>query len=192
MGTDVPLVYSHSPKPVGFPLAFRLSGNRLLIDSTRSVDEIALAAVAEVRLTYEPRSVARRAFKTTVKLEDGRSFALSSLSWRSLTRVDEQAAEYRAFVTALLRAISRASPRARFVAGKPAPIWCAAVVLAVAAFLGIALFVWRALAAGASEAALFGLIVLAGGLWQAWPFVGRNRPETFRPDAPPDRLMPAG
>lgn len=190
MATDLPLVYGQNARPVGFPLSFRLTGDRLTIDSIRTVDEIQLGATEMVRLTYEPRSVARRAFKTSVTLRDGRRFALTSVSWKGMTRADEQADEYRAFVMALLLAIGRASPQARFAAGKPALVWYGMVALAAAALLGFALFAGRAFASGAPEAGFLGLAIMAGGLWQAGPFVRRNQPGVFRPEAPPARLLP--
>ena len=78
------LTYTHAPRPTAGPVTFTLAGDRLTVDSGRTVQEVRLGAVDLVRLTYEPRSFARTAFRTRLRLEDGRSFAFSSLSWRSM------------------------------------------------------------------------------------------------------------
>jgi hypothetical protein len=104
--------------------------------------------------------------------------------------VEEQGAAYRAFLAALLPAIALANPRVRFIAGKPAAIWYGIVALAAVAAAGVALFIGRAFLAGEPGAGLFGCLVAAGGAWQAAPFVLRNRPRIFSPDAVPADLLP--
>ena len=184
------LTYTHAPRPTAGPVTFTLAGDRLTVDSGRTVQEVRLGAVDLVRLTYEPRSLARAAFRTRLRLGDGRSFAFSSLSWRSMIDAEERAVEYRAFTRALLDAVAQANPQARFLAGRPQAIWAAFAALSAAALFGIALFVWRAVAAGATGAALLGGLVLALGIWQLEPVVRLNRPRRFRPDAPPAGLLP--
>ncbi len=86
MPVDTPLTYVQNPRPVGYPITYRLSGDRLVVDSTRKVDEVRLGAVTQVRLSYEPRSFAQRAYRTKLTLSNGRSVAFSSLSWLSSER----------------------------------------------------------------------------------------------------------
>ena len=184
------LTYTHAPRPTAGPVTFTLAGDRLTVDSGRTVQEVRLGAVDLVRLTYEPRGLARTAFRTRLRLKDGRSFAFSSLSWRSMIDAEERAVEYRAFTRALLDGVAQANPQARFLAGRPRAVWAAFAALAAVALVGVALFVWRAAAAGATGAALLGGLVLALGLWQLEPVVRLNRPRRFRPDAPPAGLLP--
>jgi hypothetical protein len=184
------LTYTHAPRPTAGPVTFTLAGDRLTVDSGRMVQEVRLGTVDLVRLTYEPRGLARTAFRTRLRLKDGKSFAFSSLSWRSMIDAEERAVEYRAFTRALLDAVAQANPQARFLAGRPRAVWAAFAALAAVALFGVALFVWRAVAAGATGAALLGGLVLALGIWQLEPVVRLNRPRRFRPDAPPAGLLP--
>lgn len=183
-------VYTQNLTPVGQPQTLRLAGGRLALERGFGTDDVPLAAVESVRLTFEPRSIAARAFKTSLTVRNGRPVRFTSVSWKGLTRVDEQGDGYRAFLSALLPAIALANPGAHFVAGKPAPVWYGAVLLAVVAAAGVSLFVGRAFVAGEVKAGLFGLVVAAGCAWQAVPFVLRNRPRTFDPDRVPVDLLP--
>lgn len=188
--TDTVRTYSHTPKPVGHPIAFRLEGDRLVVDSGRRTDTVALAAVEEVRLTYAPGRLGRSAFATTVRLSDGKTFAFSSVSFSSMVEMRVQGPEYRAFLAALLAAIARASPRARFVAGQPLWRWLISAVVAVAMLFGLVLVAWRAFQTGATGTALVALAVAGLGLWQLEPMVRLNRPRPFAPEAPPPELLP--
>ena len=190
METEPPLVYSQNAKPVGLPLTLTLVGGRLVLDSLGRGDEVPLAAIAAVRLTYEPRSLARRAFRTSVVVKDGRTVRFTSVTWKGLTRVEEQGPAYGAFLRALLPAIARENPGARFVAGKPPLVWYGIVGLTALSGAGGALFVLQAFRAGETVAGLLGLLIAAGGVWQVAPFVRRNRPREFSPDAPPTGLLP--
>jgi hypothetical protein len=105
------LTYTHAPRPTAGPVTFTLAGDRLTVDSGRMVQEVRLGTVDLVRLTYEPRGLARTAFRTRLRLKDGKSFAFSSLSWRSMIDAEERAVEYRAFTRALLDAVAQANPQ---------------------------------------------------------------------------------
>lgn len=184
------ITYTHAPRPTAGPVSFRLDGDRLTVDTGRKVQEVRLGAVETVRLTYEPRSFAQNAFQTRVRLTDGKTFAFSSLSWKSLIEAERKDGEYRAFLAALLPAIAAASPKARFLGGRPRAVWILVTALAFASLLALAWFAFRALSAGAMGAAAMGALFFALGIWQLEPMVRRNRPTTFRPDAPPTELMP--
>ena len=184
------LTYTHSPRPVGGPITFRLDGDRLTVDSGRKVHEVRLGAVEQVRLTYEPRSFAQKAFQTRVRMKDGRRFTFSSLDWRSLIEARRLDDEYRAFARALLATVAAANPEARFVAGRPRWVWTAAAILGAISLLAIALFLWRAATAGHTGAAVMGALFLGAGIWQLEPMIRLNRPRSFRADAPPRELLP--
>jgi hypothetical protein len=182
--------YTHAPRPVSGPISFILDGDRLTVDSGRKVQEVRLGAVEQVRMTYEPRSFSRKAFRTRVRMKDGKSFTFSSLHWKSLIEAESLDAEYRTFTRALLAAIAAANPGARFVAGRPLWAWVAATLLGAVSLLAMALFVHRALSAGHTSAAGLGAFFFLAALWQVAPFIRLNRPRAFRPEAPPAALMP--
>jgi hypothetical protein len=183
-------IYTHSPRPVGGPITFTLDGDKLTVDSGRKVQEVHLGAVELVRMTYEPRSFAQKAFQTRVRLSDGKAFTFSSLSWRSLIEAERLDRDYRAFTRALFDAIRHANPKARFVGGRPKILWIATAILAAASLVAMAVFIWRALQAGATGAALMGAFFLGVGIWLLEPMIRLNKPQDFSPDEPPRELLP--
>lgn len=183
-------IYTHSPRPVSGPITFTLEGSKLTVDSGRKVQEVDLRTVELVRMTYEPRSFAQKAFQTRVRLSDGKSFAFSSLSWRSLIAAERLDRDYRAFTRALFDAIRRANPKARFVGGRPKALWVATAFLAVGSLVAMTVFIWRALQAGATGAVLMAVVFLAAGIWQLEPMLRLNKPRDFSPEDPPRELLP--
>ncbi|QFU16155.1 hypothetical protein [Microvirga thermotolerans] len=186
------LRYEHSPRPVGGPISFTLKGERLTVDSGRKVHEVSLGAVETVRMTYEPGRFGQKVYRTRIRMQDGRTFAFSSLTWRSLVEARSQPEEYRRFARGLFSAIAGANPQARFVAGKSRPVWVATAALTLASLLAMAYLVWRALQMNATGIALLGGLFALVGIWQLEPLVRLNRPRPFSPDAPPEELMPQG
>jgi hypothetical protein len=186
MAAELPLSYRQNPRPIGFEVSYRLTGDRLSVDNGRKESEVALARVEQVRLTYESRG----AYQTSLKLADGTTMKLSSISWRSMIDARRQDAEYSAFVQALLLAIARANPAARLLAGKPRLQWLAVAAIAAVSLVAVAFFIWRAVLSGATVAALLGAAVAAAGIWQLEPLVRLNRPRAFTIGELPQGLLP--
>lgn len=182
--------YTQSPRPYSGPISFVLKGDRLTVDSVRKVHEVRLDAVESVRLTYEPGRLGRKAFRTKVTMRDGKSFGFTSVTWRSLIEAEEQAEDYAAFSRTLCAAIAKASPNARFSAGKPAWIWTLTTLVAMASFATMAVLIWRALQMGATSVALAGALFAVIGIWQIEPMLRLNKPRPFKPDALPRELLP--
>jgi hypothetical protein len=189
MPTDPPLTYQQSPRPVGFPVTYRLAGDRLTVDTFRRVDEVDLGAVDRIRLTYEAGKLSSGYFRATLRLKDGRSISLSSISWSSMVHSANQMDAYRVFVAALIHAVARVSPRARLEAGKPRFIWGAMAATSAALVVAAAYIAARALMAGSTAGALVPLALGAVMLWQMGPVVWRNRPRPFTADALPADLL---
>jgi hypothetical protein len=182
--------YAQNARPVGFPLSLRLSGDMLLVDTGRKTEEVRLDSVDMVRLVYEPGNVARHCYRATLRLKGGRTLSFSSLTWRSMVEARPQDAAYGAFLRALITRIGRANPQARFLAGRPWPLWAAVAAVAAATVVAIAWFTVSAVRAGAPGTAGLGILVAALGLWQLVPMVRLNRPRPFVPEAPPPELVP--
>ena len=189
MPADPPLAYSQNPRPIGFAVTFRLAGDRLVVDTMRRVDEINLAAVARIRLTYEAGKLSSGFYKTALRLTDGRAVSLTSISWSGLAQSNNQVGAYRDFVAALIEAVSRASPQARLEAGKPRFVWAAMAATTGALALAALYIAARAFMAGATGAALVPLALGAVMIWQMGPVVRRNRPRPFTADALPGDLL---
>jgi hypothetical protein len=184
------LTYAYGPRPAAPAVTFRLSPSTLVVDSGRRVDNVRLSAVEQIRLTYAPRSFGQNAYLTKLTLSDGKSVVFGSVSWKSMVEAERKDEAYRAFLSALLGAVSRANPRARFVAGKPFAVWLASAVLGVGVLGGLALLVLRALQVGSYGAAAVGAVVGLIGLVQIGPMLLRNRPGVFEPGRPPEALLP--
>lgn len=180
------------PKPVGFEISYRIDGATLEIDSTRKIDRVALGAVEQVRFIYAPSNVTSKAYKTQLRLSDGKSITFGNLSWRSLTDIERDDARYHAFVTALAAAIAVANPRARFVAGKPYFMWLALAVVGVLSLLMLGYFSLRAFQQGATAAGFLGIGLAAASFWQVWPMVTLNRPFELATGQVPVHLVPGG
>ena len=185
-----PLVYRHKPKPVGYELVFRLDGDELTVDSTRQVNRIRLAAIEQVRLLYSPTNLTRHGFAVELRVMDGRKLRLANYSWRGITELERQDADYLAFVRRLLPAIARANPQARFLGGRSQIHWLALSALTGMTLMGMALFAWRAYAQDQGTTALLALALVGMGLWQIEPIVRLSRPRAVDPENPPRELLP--
>ena len=188
---DTPLPsWRQRPRPIGFEIAYRLDGDELEIDSTRKVDRVRLAAVEQGRFLYAPSNVSSKGFRTQLRLSDGKSVTFVNLSWRSLTDIERDDRRYHAFVAALAAAIVQANPNARFVAGKPRPLWLALALVGGAALIMLVWFSLRAFQQGASAAGWLGLVLAAASFWQVWPMVRLNRPRELAAGEVPEDLVP--
>jgi len=189
MSGDAALTYSQKPRPAAFEVAYTLKGDRLVIDTGRKVDEVRLDAVTSLRLSYDPRSFAQRAYVTRLTLRTGRTIRFSSVHWKSMIEAATQPG-YGAFVGRLVQAVAAANPRVVLAAGKPRIMWLATAGLTLATLAAVVVFVARALAAGSPAAAGFGVLVGLAGVWQLEPMVRLNRPRVFAPEAVPRDLLP--
>jgi hypothetical protein len=178
------------PKPVGYEIGYKLVGDSLEVDRTRRVDSVRLSAVEQVRFLYAPGNISSKGYKTQLRLSDGRTVTFGNLSWRSLTDLDRDDARYHRFVTALSAAIARANPRARFVAGRPKPLWLGVAAVGALSMLMLAAFTLRAFQQGATNAGLLGILLVAASFWQVWPLVSLNRPRELATGEVPDSLVP--
>ncbi len=182
--------YRQRPKPIGFDLAYRLEGDELVIDSTRKIDRVKLAAVEQVRFTFKPGNVASTGYVTELRLKDGKTITFGDTSWRSLVEVERGGPRYVAFVTAVATAIARLNPEARFLAGKPPVTWGLFAAVAGISVAMMAFFAFRAWAQGYSGAMWIGVLLGVIALWQMVPMVMLNRPIRLRPGEVPQHLMP--
>lgn len=187
---DEPLVYRHKPKPVGYELVFRLEGDTLIVDSTRQVNRIRLGAIEQVRLLYSPTNLTRHGFALELRVMDGRKLRLANYSWRGITELERQDADYLAFLRTLLPAIARANPQARFIGGRGRFHWLALSAFTGVTLMGMAVFAWRAYAQDQGATALLALALVGMGLWQIEPIVRLSRPREVDPLAPPRELLP--
>lgn len=184
--------YAQAPRPVGFPVAFRLRGKALEVERMGRVDRLPLERVSEVRLSYEARSLAPGALRTKLRLDDGRTVVFTSISFRSMFDARRQDAEYGRFLRELLRRVAKAAPQARFAAGRPFPVWALIATFAVAIVVALAYFAWQVWLVGETAIAVAAAVIGLVGVWQLEPLVRHNKPRAFAPDDPPETLAPRG
>lgn len=187
---ETPTTYSHSPRPVGYPVLFSLGPGRLVVDSGRKVTEIRLDAVEEARLSYEPGRLGHKQFRTKLRLKDGRSVTYTSLTWKGVFEARQQAREYREFTAALMAEIARRSPSARFAAGRPTSAWLLMGLFAALMMGGLVWVLWRSVDKGALGFGALAAAVTLVGIWQLEPMLRLNKPRRFDPARPPAELMP--
>jgi len=185
-------LYTQNPRPVGFPVSFRLKGRAIEVERMGRADRMPLERVAAVRLSYEARSFAPGALKTKLVFDDGRSLVLTSVSFRSMFDARPQAAEYGRFVRELLRRVARAAPGARYEAGRPFPVWVLLAVISAAIIGALAYFAWQVWLVGETAIAIAAAAIGLIGIWQLEPLVRHNKPRPFAPDDPPETLVPRG
>ncbi len=186
----LPPSWRQRPKPVGFEITYKLDGEALEIDRTRAVDRVRLSAVEQVRFLFAPGNISAKGYRTQLRLSDGRTITFGNLSWRSLTDLERDDARYHRFVSALAQAIMRANPRARFIGGRPRPLWLAMTLVGLLSLAMIAFFALRAFEQGQTNAGLLALLLLAASYWQVWPLIRLNRPRQLTPGEVPDDLVP--
>jgi hypothetical protein len=187
--TGAALTYSHSPRPASMPVSFHLRGRQLIVDRLGSEQPVPLDQIAEVRLTFEPRSFAQKLYRIRLRLKSGNTVSLHSVNFRSMVFADRQEEAYAAFLRELLPRIARANPQARFVVGRAPFVWGALCVTSAAILAAIAFFVWFAWGEGETTAIVIGVFIAAAGIWQMEPIVRLNRPRDFAPDNPPPEML---
>jgi hypothetical protein len=154
------------------------------------VDRVSLAHVEQVRFTFKPGNIAATGYITTIRLTDGKTVTIGDTSWRSMVEIERGGERYVRFIRALCETIRRASPKARFVAGKPKLLWLLFALTAVVAVAVMGLFTLAALSAGQQGAFWLGMLMVAVATWQAVPLVWLNRPAELPAGEPPDYLLP--
>lgn len=188
MSAPEPLSYSHRPRPMGGEVLFRLDPGHLFVDSGRKQERIPFVQIASVRLSYQPSNASMSAFRTLLRLKDGRSVKIGNLSWRGYFEAERQDDAYRAFVRALLARIAQASPGVKGLAGQPALLWALASLAGIAMIAGLIAVAFAASRTSWTALALAALFLLPLG-WQVWAIASRNRPRLFAlPDAPAEVL----
>jgi hypothetical protein len=182
--------YAYKPSLMGAPWEYWLRPQGLAWRSGRFEGEIPYRDIVSVRLAYRPLTLQTRRFVTMIRSTSGPRLVIASSSWRSMVEHGNQLADYSAFVRALHRRLVETGGAAQFRAGLPALLYWPGF----AAFLAIALttvgLAGRALLVGEWAAALLIGCFIGLFIWQSGGFFDRNLPRTYRPDAPPDKLLP--
>jgi hypothetical protein len=175
---------------MGAGFEFRLAIDALEWRRGGQAGRVPYDRIRRVRLSFRPMTMQNYRFLTEVWPASGPKLQIASTSWKSLVEHERFDASYRAFVIELCRRVGAARDLAAFESGSPAWIYWPGLAVFVAASLGLAGLIVRALMTEVWSGAAFVAAFLALFLWQAGNLFRRNRPGTFRPDAVPPQVLP--
>lgn len=184
--------YSYRPSLLGAGWTFKCDAQSVDWTTGAKSGRIPYAKVRRLRMSYRPMSMQSHRFATELWAEDGTRLTIVSTSWKSMVEQERQDRSYTAFIRELHRNIAAAAPLVRCEQGKTPWLYWPGVVVFVGVALGLAFLIVRALQAHALAGAAFigGFLLLF--LWQGGNFFRRNRPGLYRPDTPPEELLPRG
>jgi len=188
---DVEPRYAYKPSLVGAPCEFVLKPDALHWQVGRRSGRVRYDRVRSVRLSFRPLTMQWHRFIAEIRSPDNPTVLISSTSWRSLVEQERLDNAYAAFVKELHRRLAGADSTAQFFAGmRLVPYWIGVVVF-FGVLLATAAMVVRAIQTeqwnGAAVVALF----FAVFAFQLGNYFRRNRPSRYRPDALPDKVLPA-
>lgn len=185
-------IYRHRPKLVGAEITFTLEERDLTWSDARSSGRIPLHQIDSVRLVFRPANMYMQRYRIEIRQRLGRRIWFSNISYRGLASVEANDAPFAAFIRALLPAIAKASPKARFLAGEPLWRYGATAAVAIGLAGALALVAIEVLRARNWPAAAVVAFVGAYAGWLMWQWLGRNRPAVMDPADPPAALLPPG
>lgn len=182
--------YFYKPNLLGSPWEFALRPQGLEWQYGRRSGLIRYSEVQLVRMSYRPASLQGYRFLTEIWSPGNPKIQIYSTSFRGLMEMARQDADYSAFVTELHRRLAGANSTAQFTGGtNPVIYWLGAAV-----FLALGLVLVGLLGRTLVQRDLLGAAVIGGALllflWQVIGIFSRNRPVTYRADAPPAILLP--
>src|SRR3954471_5597019 len=182
--------YAFKSSLMGAGFEFRLAVDALEWRRGGQAGRVPYDRIRRVRLSFRPMTMQNYRFLTEIWPASGPKLQIASTSWKSLVEHERFDAPYRAFVIELCRRVGAAKDLASFETGSPAWIYWPGVAVFVAASLGLAGLLVRALMTGIWSGAAFVAAFLALFLWQAGNLFRRNRPGRFKPDAVPSQVLP--
>jgi len=182
--------YSYRPSLLGAPWTFALDEHGIDWTAGARAGRVPYAKVWRVRMSYRPMSMQSHRFTTEIWAEDGTKLTIMSTSWKSMVEQARQDRPYSAFIRELHRRLAAVGTPVRCEQGKTPWLYWPGLLMFVGVSLGLAFLIARALQAHAPAGAAFIAAFLLLFLWQGGNFFRRNRPGLYRPDAPPEELMP--
>jgi len=183
-------VYVYKPSLVGAPFEFRLTSTALEWSRGHHVNRIPYGAIRRLRLSFRPVTMQSHRFLAEVWPAANSKVQICSTSWRSIVEHENHDAAYTAFIVELHRRMAAAGTSASFEAGFPSLTYWIGLVCFAGTSLALAALTVQALQIGAWAGAATVGGFLALFLWQLGTFFRRNRPGTYRPEAPPAEVLP--
>jgi hypothetical protein len=183
-------IYAFKSSVMGAGFEMRLAADAIEWRRGGRAGRVPYDRIRRVRLSFRPMTMQNYRFLTEVWPASGPKLQIASTSWKSLVEHERLDAGYRKFVVDLCGRIGASQGQTLFETGSPAWIYWPGVAVFVAASLGLAGLIVRALMIQIWSGAAFVAAFLALFLWQAGNLFRRNRPGTFSPDAVPPQVLP--
>lgn len=187
---DVTYAFRHSM--MGAPHAFRVAHDALYWHVGRYDGRIPYRTIRRIRLAFRPVSMQTHRFIAEIWSDNAPKLSVASVSRRGLMEQERQDAAYRAFVQALHQRIAETGATPVLQAGSSPWLYWPGLGLLAALALTFPVMFFRSLQAGTGMSAALMIVLLIVFLWQLGLFFWRNRPGTYRADAPPATLLPRG
>jgi hypothetical protein len=177
---------------MGAAMEFSLKRDGFAWEFGRRSGFIRYEQVRRVRLSYRPATMQTHRFLTEIWTEQTPKLQIASASFRGMLDQARQDDPYTAFIVELHRRLAAAGSAARFEAGmNPLLYWGGSIIM-----VGVAVMLAVLLGRTAINRDLTGFAVMMGVsllfAWQVGALFYRNRPQTYRPDAPPPTVLPRG
>jgi hypothetical protein len=183
-------VYAYKPSLLGAAFEFRLAPDAFEWSKGRHTGRALYRDILRIRPSFRPATMQQYRFVTEVWPANAPKLSIASTSWRSMMEQERLDDAYSAFVTELNRRVGAAGGTPVLQTGSPPILYWVGFAVLVAASLGFAALIVRALQVQAWAGAAFVAAFLAVMLWQMGNFFRRNRPGTYRADAVPERVLP--
>jgi hypothetical protein len=188
---DIEPRYAYKPSLVGAPCEFMLKPDALHWQVGRRAGRVPYDRVRSVRLSFRPLTMQWHRFITEIRAPDNPKVLISSTSWRSLVEQERLDGAYAAFVKELHRRLAAAGSTARFSAGIPVVSYWVGIVVFAGVLFATAAMVVRAIQTEQWNGAAVVTLFFAVFAYQLGNYFRRNRPVRYRPDALPDKVLPA-
>jgi len=182
--------YAYKRSPSGPRCEFALRSEAIEWRAGWGGGRIAYADVRRMRLSLTTVKLATDRFVAEIWPALGGKIVIASTSWKSMAEQEPLDQAYGAFIGELHRRLLAAGSTATFEAGLPRWRYWPGLAVFVATSLVIAALTVLALNSGENAGALFVAVFLVFYLWRFGTYFRRNRPRTYRVDAPPSWLMP--
>ena len=186
------LVYEYKPSIMGAPSQFKLTPEGLEWSVGRGSGLVPYGDIRRVRMSFRPAHMQSQRYITTLWADGAPKLKIVSTSWKSIMHQERFDKLYSAFIAELHKRIAQSGATARFEQGTNPFIYWLGVIAFAGLNVALAGLIVRALQADAKGGAAFIVAFMLLFLWQGGDFIRRNRPGVYRPDAPPQLLMPKG
>ncbi len=184
------LSYSYRPSLLGAPWEFKLTEHGIDWSAGQRSGRVAWRDIRRLRMSFRPVSMQSQRYLTEIWAERSPKLEIVSSSWKSMVEQVRLDADYSAFVDELHRRLAGAGSTARFEQGSHPLLYWPGLVVFVAVAFGLAGLIVHTLQAKTLGGGAVVGVFLVLFLWQGGNFFRRNRPGTYRADAPPVELMP--